>query len=67
MKKTDCEVCKHGSRHLALNSDGFPIRKDWSDYKGPMPEVDQVKFWTYFVCAKNTFSITDNCNKFQKA
>jgi hypothetical protein len=67
MKKTDCEVCKHGSRHLALNTNGQPIPKDWSEFTGPMPEVDSTKFWTYFVCAKNTFSITDNCNKFQKA
>ena len=67
VKKTNCEVCKHGSRYLALNNDGMPIPKDWSEFIGSIPtEVDATKFWTYFVCAKNTFSITDNCNKFQK-
>lgn len=67
MKKTDCDACKHGSRHLALTTDGQPIPRDWSKFSGSMPKVDSTKFWTYFVCAKNTFSITDNCNKFQKA
>lgn len=57
MKKTDCEVCKHGSRHPALDANGVPVPRDW---------VSSKESWTYFVCAKNTFSITDNCNKFQK-
>lgn len=65
--KSDCELCKHGSRHLALNVDGNPIPKDWSAYTGSMPvDVDNQKFWTYFVCAKNTFSITSICSKFIK-
>lgn len=66
MKKNSCDDCKHGSRHLALDSDDKPIPKDWSVFIGSIPEVDAVKFWTYFVCSKNTFSITDNCSKFQK-
>lgn len=68
MKKTECEVCKHGKRHYCLDEAGDLIPKDWSTWNGIIPNgVDSTNYWTYFVCAKNTFSITDNCNKFQKA
>lgn len=67
MAKTDCNDCKHGSRHYALDALGNPIPKDWSEYKDNAPEmIDQVNFWTYLVCAKNTFSITSACNKFAR-
>lgn len=55
--KSDCDNCKHGSRHPALDSAGIPVPKDW---------VASKEFWTYFVCAKNTFSITSPCSKFVK-
>lgn len=65
--KSNCDSCKHGSRHLALDQEQNPIPKDWSEFAGPVPvDVDSTKFWTYFVCAKNTFSITDVCGKFNK-
>lgn len=68
MKKTDCDMCKFGSRHYALDSDNKQIPKDWSEYKNDAPkEVDAVNYWTYFTCSKKVFSITDNCNKFQKS
>lgn len=62
---SDCDNCKHGSRHYALDTDGNPIPKDWSNFTKVPMELDQNNFWTYFVCAKNTFSITDKCQKYQ--
>lgn len=63
---TDCEVCRHGSRHNCPNVNGNPIPKDWGPWNESMgKKVDSKKFWTYFVCKKNTFSISSPCNKFE--
>lgn len=65
MKKTDCDTCKHGNRYYAQNKDGQLIKKDWTIHTGETPkEMYKDQFWTYFVCNKNTFSITSPCPKY---
>lgn len=65
MKKTDCDQCKHGSRHNALDSEGRAILKSWAGSE-VSTVLNSERYWTYFVCAKNTFSITLPCGKFVK-
>lgn len=66
----DCELCNKGSRHYALNSDNKPIYRNWDIYHEDInllpKEPDKNVFCTYFVCAKNTFAITDKCKFYQK-
>ena len=65
MSKTDCDACRHGSRHNALDGESRAILKTWAGSEVSTVE-NRERYWTYFTCAKNTFSITDACGKFLK-